>query len=104
MHPSAVQFGLSRGLLQLRGDEVLLSDQLLETVSLEAKAHLELGKPPIRGTSWWISPFAPLRTRWEVKIKAGAKEWFRFDPGDVLEEDAEGLGRRLRRGRHAAAR
>src|SRR5258708_30751965 len=30
MHPSGVQFGLSRGLLQLRGEEVLLSDELLE--------------------------------------------------------------------------
>ncbi len=49
MHPSGVQFGLSRGLLQLHGDEVLLSDQLLETISLEARAHLDLGRPPIRG-------------------------------------------------------
>ena len=49
MHPSGVQFGLSRGLLQLRGEEVLLSDQLLETISLEAQTHLQLGKPPIQG-------------------------------------------------------
>ena len=49
MHPSGVQFGLSRGLLQLRGEEVLLPDQLLETVSLQAQAHLQLGGPPIRG-------------------------------------------------------
>ncbi len=49
MHPSGVQFGLSRGLLQLRGGEVLLSDQLLETISAEAQRHLQLGNPPIRG-------------------------------------------------------
>jgi hypothetical protein len=49
MHPSGVQFGLSRGLLQLRGDEVLLSDQLLDTISAEAQLHVQLGKPPIRG-------------------------------------------------------
>src|SRR6266581_3517653 len=49
MHPSGVQFGLSRGLLQLRGEEVLLSDQLLEAISLEAQLHLHLGKPPIQG-------------------------------------------------------
>jgi len=49
MHPSGVQFGLSRGLLQLRGDEVLLSDQMLETISLEAQRRLQLGRPPIRG-------------------------------------------------------
>src|SRR5260370_22048215 len=49
MHPSGVQFGLSRGLLQLRGEEVLLSDQLLEAISLEAQLHLHLRKPPIHG-------------------------------------------------------
>jgi hypothetical protein len=49
MHPSGVQFGLSRGLLQLRGEEILLSDQLLETISLQAQTHLQLGRPPIRG-------------------------------------------------------
>ena len=49
MHPTAVQFGLSRGLLQLRGEEVLLSDQLLETISVEAQLHLHLRKPPIQG-------------------------------------------------------
>src|SRR5258708_12151035 len=49
MHRSGVQFGLSRGLLQLRGEEVLLSDQLLETISLEAQTHLQLGRPPIQG-------------------------------------------------------
>jgi len=49
MHPSGVQFGLSRGLLRLRGEEVLLSDQLLETISVEAQLHLHLGKAPIKG-------------------------------------------------------
>ncbi len=49
MHPLGVQFGLSRGLLQLRGDEVLLSDALLEEISLQAQAHLSLRRPPIQG-------------------------------------------------------
>src|SRR6266566_2864120 len=49
MHPSGVQFGLSRGLLQLRGEEVLLSDQLLETISVEAQLRIHLRKPPIDG-------------------------------------------------------
>src|SRR5438445_5552346 len=49
MHPSGVQFGLSRGLLQLRGEEVLLSDELLERISVEAQIHLRLGRPPIQG-------------------------------------------------------
>jgi len=46
MHPVGVQFGLSRGLLQLRGDQVFLSDHLLESVSLEAQLYVELRKPP----------------------------------------------------------
>jgi hypothetical protein len=49
MHPSGVQFGLSRACLQLRGEEVLLSDQLLETISVEAQRHFQRGGPPIRG-------------------------------------------------------
>ena len=49
MHPSGVQFGLSRGLLQLRGEEVLLSDALLEAISVEAQLRLHLRKPPIQG-------------------------------------------------------
>src|SRR2546422_613890 len=49
MHPSGVQFGLSKGLLQLRGEEVLLSDQLLETISVEGQLRVHLGKPPIDG-------------------------------------------------------
>ena len=49
MHPSGVQFGLSRGLLQLRGEEILLSDQLVETISLQAQMYLQLGRPAIRG-------------------------------------------------------
>jgi hypothetical protein len=49
MQPSGVQFGLSRGLLQLRGEEALLSDPLLEKISVEAQAHLRLGRTPIRG-------------------------------------------------------
>jgi hypothetical protein len=49
MHPSGVQYGLSRGLLQLNGEEVLLSDAVLETLSLEAQVRVHLRKPPIDG-------------------------------------------------------
>jgi len=49
MHPSGVHFGLSRGLLQLRGQEVLLSDPLLEAISVEAQLRVQLRKPPIDG-------------------------------------------------------
>ena len=49
MHPSGIQFGLSRGLLQLRGEEVLLSDQLVEAISVQAQLHLQKGRHPIQG-------------------------------------------------------
>src|SRR5437016_8078727 len=49
MHPSGIQFGLSRGLLQLRGEEVLLSDQLVEAISAQAQLHLQNGRHPIQG-------------------------------------------------------
>ncbi len=49
MHPLGVQFGLSRGLLQLRGEEVLLSDSLLEAISAEGQLYVRLGKPAIHG-------------------------------------------------------
>ena len=44
MHPSGVQFGLSRGLLQRRGEEILLSDQLVETISLQAQMYVQLAR------------------------------------------------------------
>jgi len=46
MHPSGVQFGLSRGLLRLEGQEVVLSDRLLDTISLEAQWRVHAGKSP----------------------------------------------------------
>ena len=49
MHPLGVQFGLSRGLLQLRGEEALLSQQLIDAVSAQAQQHVQLGRPPIQG-------------------------------------------------------
>jgi hypothetical protein len=36
-------------LLQLRGEEVLLSDELLQAISVEAQLRVHLGKPPIDG-------------------------------------------------------
>jgi hypothetical protein len=49
MHQLGVQFGLSRGLLQLRGEAVLLSQQLIDAISAAAQQHLQLGRPPIQG-------------------------------------------------------
>jgi hypothetical protein len=48
MHASGVQFGLSRGLLQLRDEEILLSQQLIDAISVQAQRHLQLGRPPIQ--------------------------------------------------------
>jgi hypothetical protein len=49
MHPAGIQFGLSRGLLQFRGEEVLLADVVLEELSREAQFWQHLKKPPIHG-------------------------------------------------------
>jgi hypothetical protein len=49
MHPSGIQYGLSRGLLQLRGEEVLLSDEMLEAISVKAQLRMHLKKPAIDG-------------------------------------------------------
>jgi hypothetical protein len=48
VHPAGIKFGLSVGLLQLRGAEVVVSDQLLESVSAQARRRIKLGKrvPP----------------------------------------------------------
>jgi hypothetical protein len=43
MHPLGLQFGLARGLLH--GEDVLVSDQLLETISAEAHLYISLLKP-----------------------------------------------------------
>ena len=49
MHPVGVEFGLSRGLLHLRGREVILCDELLQAISAEAQVHLHRGRPAIQG-------------------------------------------------------
>ena len=75
MHPSGVQFGLSQGLLQRRGEEILLSDQLVETISLQAQMYLQLGRPAIRAISWWISPSARRRGTgrdWRTESRDGS--------------------------------
>ena len=49
MQPAGIEFGLSRGLLQFRGEEVLLTDIVVEELSRQAQSWLELKKPPIQG-------------------------------------------------------
>jgi hypothetical protein len=37
VHPAGVQFGLSRGLLELNGDKVVVSEPVLDTISARAR-------------------------------------------------------------------
>jgi len=73
MHPSGVQFGLSRGLLHLRGEEILLSDQVVETISLQAQMHLLLGRPAIRGNFLVDITVRAAQDALGINIKAAAK-------------------------------
>jgi hypothetical protein len=52
MHPAGIKFGLSNGLLQLSGADVVLSDELLESISLEARRQIEEGER-VTGTDIW---------------------------------------------------
>jgi len=44
VHPAGIKFGLSEGLLQLRGADVVVSDQLFESISSEARRRIKLGR------------------------------------------------------------
>lgn len=44
MHPAGIKFGLSAGLLELRRADVAVSDQLLESISKEARRRIKIGR------------------------------------------------------------
>lgn len=44
MHPAGIKFGLSTGLLELRRADVVVSEQLLESISREAQRRIKIGK------------------------------------------------------------
>ena len=44
MHPAGIKFGLSMGLLEFRRADVVVSDQLLESISREARRRIKIGK------------------------------------------------------------
>lgn len=44
MHPAGIKFGLSTGLLELRRADVVVSDQLLESISKEARRRIKIGR------------------------------------------------------------
>ena len=52
MHPAGIKFGLSLDLLQLRGAAVVVADQLLESISVEARRRIHEGEP-VTGTDIW---------------------------------------------------
>jgi len=52
VHPAGIKFGLSLDLLQLRGAAVVVADQLLESISVEARRRIHEGEP-VTGTDIW---------------------------------------------------
>ena len=52
MHPAGIKFGLSQGLLQLRGSRVVVSDRFFQTLSAEARRRIKLGKRVPRADIW----------------------------------------------------
>ena len=44
MHPAGIKFGLSAGLLEFRRADVVVSDQLLESISREARRRIKIGR------------------------------------------------------------
>jgi hypothetical protein len=60
MHPAGIKFGLSHGLLELRGADVVLSQPLLENISEGARRKIRRRKRVI-----WI---------WDEAVKAGIQK------------------------------
>jgi hypothetical protein len=44
VHPAGIKFGLSSGLLELRRADVVVSEQLLESISKEARRRIKIGR------------------------------------------------------------
>src|SRR5215467_1910153 len=44
VHPAGIKFGLSTGFLELRRADVVVSDQLLESISKEARRRIKIGR------------------------------------------------------------
>jgi hypothetical protein len=62
MHPAGIKFGLSHGLLELRGADVVLSQPLLEHISQAARRKIRRRKRVI-----WI---------WDEAVNAGVRRIF----------------------------
>jgi hypothetical protein len=60
MHPAGIKFGLSHGLLELSGAEVVLSDRLLESISEMARRKIRRRKRVL-----WI---------WDEAVTAGLRQ------------------------------
>jgi hypothetical protein len=44
MHPGGIKFGLSAGMLEFRSADVIVSEQLLESISKEARRRIKIGR------------------------------------------------------------
>jgi len=52
MHPAGIKFGLTQGMLQLRGSRVVVSDRFFQTISAEARRRIKLGRRGPRAEIW----------------------------------------------------
>jgi hypothetical protein len=53
MDASGLEFGLSRGLLEFLGPDFVVSDRVLESLSVEAHIQAESGEVPVGDEAWW---------------------------------------------------
>jgi len=79
MHPAGIKFGLSLGLLELRGADVILSDPLLESISEMARRKIRRRKRVI--WIWDEAVTAGLRRKMPLLIEAPKWEYVPFYTG-----------------------
>ena len=107
MHSSGVQFGLAQGLLQLCGEEVLLSDQLTgNDFRSKPDGTSTAAARRFKATFSSISPSAPRRTPWNTDTPAAGSSFRPFhgtEPDNVLHALPDGRARRPRAQRAAPA-
>jgi hypothetical protein len=52
LHPVGIEFGLSRGLLELQGEDVVASDRLLDVIAANAVIAIGHGGSPVASGVW----------------------------------------------------
>ena len=79
MHPAGIKFGLSHGLLELDGSRVVLSSQLIESISEMARRKVQRRKRVL--WIWDEAVTAGLRKLLPVQILAPRQEYVPFYTG-----------------------